>query len=220
MSGAADRSALVLVHGLWLGGWALKRLARRLREAGRDDVRIFSWPTIRHGIEANAQNLRAYADHLAAERIDWIGHSLGGVLILRTLAGWEQAPPGRIVCLGSPLTGSRSAERLASFGLGRRLTGRSIAEGVLATSADEWCPPELAARTGVVAGRQAVGAGRLLGRLEPPHDGTVRVAETKLPGIADHLVLNVSHSGLLFSRAAAAAADTFLREGRFPPPRT
>ncbi|WP_405242942.1 esterase/lipase family protein [Lentisalinibacter salinarum] len=215
MNHEGDRSALVLVHGLWLGGWALKRLARRLREAGRDDVHIFSWPTISHGLDANAQNLRAFAAHLEPARIDWVGHSLGGVLILRTLAGWGEAPPGRIVCLGSPLTGSRSAERLSSFGLGRRLTGRSIAGGVLESSAAEWCPPDLAARTGVIAGSRGMGAGRLLGRLEPPHDGTVRVAETKLPGIADHLVLNVTHTGLLFSRAAAAAAETFLRRGKF-----
>jgi len=208
-------SALILAHGLWLGGWALQRLARRLRAAGRSDVRIFSWPTISHGLDANAQNLRAFADHLEAGRIDWIGHSLGGVLILRMLAGWADAPPGRIVCLGSPLAGSRSAERLARVGPGRRLTGRSIADGVLATSAAEWCPPELAARTGVIAGTRGMGAGRLLGRLEPPHDGTVRVAETELPGLADHLVLNVTHTGLLFSRAAAGAAETFLREGKF-----
>jgi len=216
MSRHSDRSALILVHGLWLGGWVLRRLARRLREAGRSDVHRFSWPTISHGIDANAQNLRAFADHLEAGRIDWIGHSLGGVLILRTLADWDDAPPGRIVCLGSPLTGSRSAQRLSSFGPGRRITGRSIADAVLTSSAAEWCPPELAERTGVIAGSQGMGAGRLVGRLEPPHDGTVRVAETKLPGIADHLVLNVTHTGLLFSRAAAGAADTFLREGRFP----
>ncbi|WP_405232078.1 esterase/lipase family protein [Lentisalinibacter salinarum] len=210
-----ERSALVLVHGLWLGSWALKRLARRLRKAGRDDVHLYSWRTIRHGIDANAGDLRAYADSLRADRIDWVGHSLGGVLILRTLAGWGEAPPGRIVCLGSPLTGSRSAERLSSFGLGRRLTGRSIAGGVLESSAAEWCPPYLAACTGVIAGSRGMGAGRLLGRLEPPHDGTVRVAETKLPGIADHLVLHVTHTGLLFSRVAAAAAETFLRRGKF-----
>ncbi len=216
MNDERQRSALVLVHGLWLGGWALKGLARRLQGAGRGDVHIFSWPTISHGLDANAQNLRAFADHLDAVRIDWVGHSLGGVLILRMLAGWDEAPPGRIVCLGSPLTGSRSAQRLCSFGLGRRLTGRSIAEGVVASSAAEWCPRELATRTGVIAGRQGVGAGRLLGRLEPPHDGTVRVAETDLPGIADHLVLNVSHTGLLFSRAATAAAEAFLRHGHFP----
>lgn len=215
MNQEGERSALVLVHGLWLGSWALKRLARRLREAGRDDVHLFSWRTIRQGIDANSRDLRAFADSLRAGRIDWAGHSLGGVLILRTLAGWGEAPPGRIVCLGSPLTGSRSAERLASSRVGRRLTGRSIAGGVLGSSAAEWCPPELAARTGVIAGSRGVGAGRLLGRLEPPHDGTVRVAETKLPGIADHLVLNATHTGLLFSRAAAAAVETFLRRGKF-----
>jgi pimeloyl-ACP methyl ester carboxylesterase len=207
---------VVLVHGLWLGGWALRRLAGRLQAQGHDRVLVYSWPTIRTGIDANAQALRAYADSVDSERIDWVGHSLGGVLILRTLTHWSEAPPGRVVCLGSPLTGSRSAARLSRFGPGRRIAGRSIAEGVLGESATTWCSPALAARTGVIAGSQGVGAGRVLGHLDPPHDGTVRVAETRLPHIADHLVLPVSHTGLLFSRAVATATDAFLREGRFP----
>ncbi len=208
--------AVVLVHGLWLGGWALRRLAGRLEARGHRRILLYSWPTIRTGIDANAQALRAYAESIDAEHIDWVGHSLGGVLILRTLTQWPDMPPGRVVCLGSPLTGSRSAERLARVAPGRRIAGRSIADAVLADSAATWCRPGLAARTGVIAGSQGVGAGRVLGRLDPPHDGTVRVAETELPGIADHLVLPVSHTGLLLSRAAADATDTFLREGRFP----
>lgn len=212
-----SRDVVVLTHGLWLGGWALGRLARRLREAGHERVAVYSWPTIRHGIDANAQRLRAYAESLRATRIDWVGHSLGGVLVLRTLTHWPEAPPGRVVCLGSPLTGSRSAERLRRYAPGRWITGRSLAEGVFAASADDWCPAGIAARTGVIAGSRGVGGGRLLGRMEMPNDGTVCVGETELPGSADHLVLPVSHSGLLFSRAAAAATDTFLRAGRFPP---
>lgn len=212
----SGRDAVILAHGLWLGGWALLQFARRMREAGRERVVVHSWRTIRSGIDANAEALRSHAESLGAERIDWVGHSLGGVLVLRTLARWPDAPPGRVVCLGSPLTGSRSAERLARVAAGRRLTGRSIADGVLASSASDWCPDDISARTGVIAGNRPMGAGRLLGRMDGPNDGTVRVAETELPGLADHLVLPVTHTGLLFSRPAATAADVFLRTGRFP----
>ena len=41
------------------------------------------------------------------------------------------------------------------------------------------------------------------------------VGETRLPGLADHAVIDASHSGLLFSAVAAEQAGTFLRDGRF-----
>ncbi len=209
---------LIVLHGLWLGRWALGRLRRNLSGAGRDSVHLFSWPTLSEGLETNATRLRRFAEGLGTAGIDWIGHSLGGVLILKTLAGWDARPPGRIVCLGSPLAGSVSAARLARVGPGRRIIGPSILEGVLASSAADWCPAALAAETGVIAGTRGMGAGRILGHIERPHDGTVRVAETRLPGAADHLTLDVSHTGLLFSRRAASAAAAFLDTGRFPAP--
>jgi hypothetical protein len=69
---------------------------------------------------------------------------------------------------------------------------------------------------GVIAGRMPVGAGRIVAPdLPAPHDGAVSVEETRLPGMRDHIVLNVSHSGMLVSRAAAHQIDAFLRHGAF-----
>jgi hypothetical protein len=41
------------------------------------------------------------------------------------------------------------------------------------------------------------------------------VEETRLPAMRDHIVLNVSHSGMLVSRAVAHQIDAFLRDGAF-----
>jgi hypothetical protein len=57
--------------------------------------------------------------------------------------------------------------------------------------------------------------GRLLAEVPRPCDGTVCLEETRVQGQTAHLVLPVSHSGLLFSRRVAEAACAFLREGRF-----
>jgi hypothetical protein len=55
----------------------------------------------------------------------------------------------------------------------------------------------------------------MLGRLPGPHDGTVAVAETRLPGATDHVVLPVTHFSMLTSRAVADQVVAFLRRGRF-----
>ena len=68
---------------------------------------------------------------------------------------------------------------------------------------------------GVVAGRTPLGLGQFFGSLRDVSDGTVAVAETRLAGLADHVVVPASHSGLLLSSQAAAQAVAFLRSGRF-----
>lgn len=69
---------------------------------------------------------------------------------------------------------------------------------------------------GVIAGRMSVGAGRIVApELPGPNDGAVRVDETRLPAMRDHIVLNVSHSGMLVSRAVARQVCAFLRDGAF-----
>ena len=68
---------------------------------------------------------------------------------------------------------------------------------------------------GIVAGSVPLGMGRLLGSLALPHDGTVAVEETQLPGATDHIVLPVTHFSMLWSRAVADQVVAFLRRGRF-----
>jgi hypothetical protein len=62
------------------------------------------------------------------------------------------------------------------------------------------------------------GLGALFAGFSGEHDGTVAVAETRLPGLTDHVVVAASHSGLLFSAAAAQQAIAFLRDGSFRHP--
>lgn len=71
------------------------------------------------------------------------------------------------------------------------------------------------AEIGQVAGNVARGVGRWLAPLDGSSDGTVALAETRLPGLRDHCVVPASHSGLLRSPEAAQQALSFLRTGRF-----
>jgi hypothetical protein len=68
---------------------------------------------------------------------------------------------------------------------------------------------------GIIAGRLPVGLGRLFGRFAGPNDGMVAVEETRLEGAADHIVLPVAHTSLLWSAAVAHQVEHFLHTGRF-----
>lgn len=201
------RSA-VLVHGLWWGAWSMGLLGRRLERRGFG-ARCFSYPTMRQSLPANAAALREFVAGLEVDQVDLVGHSLGGLVILRMLDEYADLPPGRVVLLGSPVNGSTVGRRVADRRLFRPLVGQ-------ARSALEKGFSHAPARreTGVIAGSRSVGVGRLFGTLDGPDDGTVTVAECRLEG-AEECILPVTHTGLVMAPSAARAVANFLDSGSF-----
>src|SRR3954464_6278340 len=81
---------VVLVHGLWMHGWVMKLLGTRLRSCGFRTV-CFSYPSMRASLSQNASVLSRFVERIAAPRIHFIGHSLGGLLILQMLAEFPES---------------------------------------------------------------------------------------------------------------------------------
>ena len=90
--------------------------------------------------------------------------------------------------------------------------GQSVAEELLQRRERRWTH---ARELGIVAGSQPIGVGQLLAAFDEENDGTVAVSETRMPGAADHIVLPVSHLGMLVSARVARETGTFLTQGRF-----
>jgi pimeloyl-ACP methyl ester carboxylesterase len=192
-------------------GGELRLLAHRLRRRGFDAV-IFRYPSRRRDLRRNAAALARFAGIRKGTAVHFVGHSLGGLVILQAL---RQAglPRGRVVLLGSPVQGSRVAQRLSRFGPGRWLLGKSSAGGLL-QAAPAW---DYDREIGIIAGDLPVGVGRVFSDLPGEHDGTVSVAETEVAGATDRVVVPVSHTGLVVSRAVARQVCAFLQDGHFIP---
>ncbi len=205
---------VILLHGLYMTGAELVVLRHRLRRVHGFRTRIFRYRSMAAGLAENAERLQAFIAETEGERVHLLGHSLGGVVLLRLLASQPQVAPGRVVCLGSPLKGSSFARVFSRVPLGPQLVGRSMLEALdPVVGADRWSG---ARDLGVIAGSVHVGMGALLGVVSSPGDGTVSVEETRLPGATDHLVLPVSHGSMLLSAEVADEAAGFFRSGRFP----
>jgi len=202
---------VVLVHGLWVHGIAMELMRRRIERSGYR-VFAYSYPSMRLTLAENAERLALYCRGLVAPRLHFVGHSLGGLIVLRMLERAAGLKPGRIVLIGTPVAGSLAAQRLARLPGGRAALGRSMAEWMSAAR----LVANDGSGIGVIAGKLPVGLGRIVAPdLPPPNDGAVSVAETLLPGARDNIVLNVSHSGMLVSRATAHQICAFLRNGAF-----
>ncbi len=203
--------SVVTVHGLWMRGASMAGLRRRLAPHGFA-FHDFAYPSVTGSLDANAAALAAFVDGVPGDTVHLVGHSLGGVLICAMLERRLPGRLGRVVCLGSPLKGSRTAARLARWPGGQRLIGSSLADVNARGGFSKW---HARAEVGSVAGSMPLGVGRLLGSFPEPNDGTVAVAETVIAGLTDHVVLPVSHVALLWSAAVAAQTEHFLLHGRF-----
>jgi pimeloyl-ACP methyl ester carboxylesterase len=200
----------VLVHGLWLNGLEFFLLRDRLKAAGFEPMPL-RYSSMNESLQDAASKLAGELRALG-ETVHVVAHSLGGVIVLEALATAESLPNGRVVLLGSPVQGSRSAQAIARWSIGPQILG-PLAAAELCRPCERRAPPHR--EIGVIAGSRSAGLGRLFADLPQPNDGTVAADETRLPGSSAEIVLDVSHTGMLFSTAVAAATVKFLATGSF-----
>lgn len=198
---------VLLIHGIWNAKVWLAPFALRLRREGFAPE-LFGYASVFGGPEAACERLIARLRRDPVAHL--VGHSLGGLVILEALRRAPDLPVARVVCLGSPLRGSRVAAAIADRAPWSLLLGRSA--GFLRDGCGEW---NGRAAVGVVAGDRARGVGGWFTRLDGPSDGTVTLDETRLPGLRDHCVVPASHSGLVLSGPVVRQTAHFLRAGRF-----
>jgi pimeloyl-ACP methyl ester carboxylesterase len=190
---------VILVHGLWLHGVSMLFLKRELERAGYR-VLLYSYPSLRLTLTENAARLARYCAAQDAARIHFVAHSLGGLVALRAADMLPADRLGRVVLLGPPFRDSFSGRRLQGWPLGPVILGRCMSQWL--GESDHRCSGRC--EIGVIAGTGRVGLGRLVvPDLAQPNDGVVSVEETRVPGMRDHVVLAVSHTVMLVSRAVA-----------------
>lgn len=205
------RRGVVLLHGLGHHPGATAQLARALEAAGWA-VANTGYPSLRSSLEAHAAAASAVAAALAedgAERISWVGHSLGGLVARAALArapldGWT---PGRLVLVGSPARGSGIAHLLRNSRVYQRATG-ACGQAVTPAGAASVPLPKCRA-VGIIAGGNGGRGYNPL--LAGDNDGVVTVAETRLPGHeAGFLRVPSLHTPLAGRPETVLAATRFL----------
>jgi len=203
-------ASVILVHGLWMNGMEMSLLRHRLNRFGHQPW-SFRYSSTRLVLTEIASRLNTFVEQVPAQTIHFVGHSLGGLVVLKLFEIFPRQRPGRIIALSPPYQGSETARRLIRFPGGRNLIGRSITQ-LLKGDVPVWSGER---DLGVIGGTLNFGFGRLIGAVGRSGDGTIRLEETRIPGASDFITLPVSHMGLVFSRKVAMEAYHFLEHGRF-----
>jgi len=198
----------VLVPGLWMPAAGMLPLAARLPRAY---AKRFYGYRGRDSFEANVERFARFAREALGEApAHFIGHSLGGALILDTLSRHTDIRVASALLIGAPARGCLAGRRFARGRFGRWMLGASQSRMLEREAA--WRRPQ---PLGVVAGTRPLGLGAALqGGLPGENDGVVRVEETAVDGMTAQALLPLGHSLLVVSARVARIAERFLAAGR------
>ncbi len=220
-----QKNLVILIHGLHQAAFIMRPLAKRLQLAGFK-THQFGYRSMRDDIKTNSARLNAWLEnnHTPDQPIDLVGHSLGGLIIRDFLAHYPQWQIGRCVTLGTPHNGSVSGDYI--WRLLPAIVGKSYKKALDGTVA----PLPKGIELGVIAGNKAQGLGQpilsyhnrkrrkadsALTDDSLAHDGTVYVSETQLASATDHIIMPVTHTGMLVSKEVAQQVVYFLEHGQF-----
>ena len=73
---------VILVPGLWMSGLQLTMIRRRLEADGALRALFFTYPTIVGSMSDHVRRLLDWVHAHPSERLHFVGHSLGGLVIL------------------------------------------------------------------------------------------------------------------------------------------
>ncbi len=212
---AAKADCVILLHGLARSADSMSTLANVLNEQGYNTVNL-GYPSRDFPIETLVQKAIPPAlDACAGDQpIHFVTHSLGGILLRQYLSEQEMPELGRAVMLGPPNQGSEVVDKLRDMPGFYWLNGD--AGNQLGTDKNS-IPLSLGpaeSEVGVIAGDWSINW--ILSLIIPgPDDGKVSVERTKLKGMADHIVLPVTHPLMMKNDEVIQQVLHFLRHGMF-----
>ncbi|MFW2403833.1 MAG: esterase/lipase family protein [Gammaproteobacteria bacterium] len=209
---------VILLHGLARTSNSMSDMAEALAASGYRVANV-SYPSREHPIEelaplAVGDGLQRCAEDAGTGKIHFVTHSLGGILVRYYYEGREPSNVGRVVMLGPPNQGSNAVDELRDVPGFDWLNGPA---GFQLGKGPESVPLKLGKprfEFAVIAGNRTIDP-ITSAFLDDPDDGRVSVADTKLDGMSDFVVLEVSHAFIMEDDDVIQLVRDYLSTGRF-----
>ena len=202
---------VLLISGLWRRKQSMEAIGEGLSKQGYK-IEFFDYPTMANSLEKNIDDLKKFILSLEKSKLHIVAHSMGGALALNMLMTNQDLFDGSVVCLGSPLKGSISAETLRMIPLGEAMLGKTMTALLDNEPMMAWQGTQ---KGGGICGDFPFGLGRIVCRLARPHDGTITMDESLIDGITDSVLISVNHVGMLYSKRVLKQIINFLKYNHF-----
>jgi len=219
---ADDKQCVILLHGLARTSHSMDKMEQALLDAGYLTANV-DYPSRTMKIQDLAS--LAVNDGLttcqsqATSQINFVTHSLGGILARYYLAKNSHPQLARVVMLAPPNKGSLVADQFRNEHWFKWLTGPS---GQQLGTGKDGIPGLLGAvdfPTGVIAGDEHSPIDNWMAEIIPGEDdGKVSVDHAKVEGMSDFIVLPYTHISIMKQDEVIRQTLYFLKKGRFDHP--
>ena len=218
MTNTPKKELVVLLHGILRGKMDMSFLNHFFKKNGYNTLNIL-YPSREERLEGLSefvkQEIENSPHYNEDTTINFVTHSMGGLITRYYIAQEKPKNLGKVVMLGPPNTGSEFADWLHDTEILAPLfkTIFGPASTQLGTKY-EHIDTEITYPLGIIAGNMSVNP-LSPWVLDGQHDGIVPVERTKIEGMTDHIIMPATHSFMMFNKDVMEQALHFLRQNKF-----